>query len=312
MVGNAGVAGAASLLFTTNWKIILLTFAMGCLVDLMLGWLDRLRMPAFFRQLAAAGVITLVAAGINYAGSQHVAFFVGLDPTVVVVGGIVMLVAGMMIVGAFQDAIDQFYVTASARVFEVFMRTAGIVGGILIALRLAQQMGAPLTISAKPAAFGSLGAQLTAVGLIAVFFAISAYADAVTILLAAGVALIGWLAYTSLIRVGVGDIPADTLAALLAATLTTLMVRRTSVPGFGLITAALLPLVPGLAIYRGLLQLVGTAPGTADPAAGSTALLHALGVAVGIGAGASLGIYLGRPIVDQVRRMTFRKERRTK
>jgi uncharacterized membrane protein YjjP (DUF1212 family) len=31
------------------------------------------------------------------------------------VGGIVMLVAGMTSVGAAQDAIDQFYVTASAR-----------------------------------------------------------------------------------------------------------------------------------------------------------------------------------------------------
>ncbi len=312
MVGNAGVAPAASLLFTTNWKILLLTFLTGCVVDVLLGWMDRLRVPAFFRQLAAAAVITLVAAAIKYAATQHVTFFVGLDPTLVVVGGIVMLVAGMMIVGAFQDAIDQFYVTASARVFEVFMRTAGVVAGIVIALRLAQQVGAPLAISAKAAAFGSLGAQFLAVGLIAILFSISAYADAVTIVLAAGVALVGWLTYASLVRVGVGDITADTLAALLAATLTTLMVRRTSVPGFGLITAALLPLTPGLALYHGLLQLVGTAPGTADPAAGSAALLHALGVAVGIGAGASLGIYLGRPIVDQVRRMTFRNRHRSR
>jgi uncharacterized membrane protein YjjP (DUF1212 family) len=310
-LGNAGVAAAASLLFTTNWKIILLTLLTGCVVDLMLGWLDRVHVPAFFRQFAAAAVITLVAASINYAAHQRVEFFVGLDPTVLVVGGIVMLVAGMMIVGAFQDAIDQFYVTASARVFEVFMRTAGVVAGIVVALRLAQQVGAPLTISAKAAAFGPLGAQFIAVGLIAVLFALSAYADIVTIVLAAGVALVGWITFTSLIRVGVGEIPADTLAALVAATLTTLLVRRTSVPGFGLITAALLPLVPGLAIYRGLLQLVGTAPGTADPAAGSTGLLHALGIAFGIGAGASLGIYLGRPIVDQVRRMTFRNRRRS-
>jgi uncharacterized membrane protein YjjP (DUF1212 family) len=310
MLGNAGVGPAASLLFTTSWKIILITFLTGCLVDVMQRACERRRVPPFFQQLAAAGLITLVAAAIAYAGERGVAFFVGLDPTLVVVGGIVMLVAGMMIVGAFQDAIDQFYVTASARVFEVFMRTAGVVAGIVVALRLAQQVGAPLTISAKAPAFGSLGAQFAAVGLIAVLFALSAYADMVTIVLAAGVALVGWLTFTSLIRVGVGEIPADTLAALVAATLTTLLVRRTSVPGFGLITAALLPLVPGLAIYRGLLQLVGTAPGTADPAVGSTGLLHALGIAFGIGAGASLGIYLGRPIVDQVRRMTFRNRRR--
>ena len=86
---------------------------------------------------------------------------------------------------------------------------------------------------------------------------------------------------------------ANTVGALLAAVLTTLIVRRTHVPGFGLISAALLPLAPGLTLYHGLLQLVGTAPGTADAAAGGATLLRALGVAVGIGAGASLGTFLG-------------------
>ena len=191
------------------------------------------------------------------------------------------------------------------------MRTAGIVAGIVIGLRLAQEMGAHLSISAQPVAFGALGAQFAAVAVIATLFALSAYADVVTILLAAVMALIGWAGFTAVMRIGAGDIPAYTVAALVAATLTTLMVRRTSVPGFGLITAALLPLVPGLALYRGLLQLVGTTPGAADAATGSATLLHALGVAVGIGAGASLGVYLGRPIVDQVRRMTFRNRHRT-
>jgi hypothetical protein len=50
-----------------------------------------------------------------------------------------------------------------------------------------------------------------------------------------------------------------------------------------------------------LLQLVGTGPDNGDPATGGATLLHAGSIAVGIGAGASLGIFLGRPIVDQVR-----------
>jgi uncharacterized membrane protein YjjP (DUF1212 family) len=57
------------------------------------------------------------------------------------VGGIVMLVAGMTIVGAAQDAIDQFYVTASARLLDVILRTAGIVVGIVASLELAWLRG---------------------------------------------------------------------------------------------------------------------------------------------------------------------------
>jgi len=266
--------------------------------------------PAFFRQFAAAALITFVAAGVTYAGSHGVAFFTGVDPTLVVVGGIVMLVAGIMVVGAVQDAIDEFYVTASARMFQVIMRTAGIVAGILIALDLAQRLDAPLTISAKPIALGPLGYQFAGAAVIAALFTLWAYADTATIVLAAGMGALGWLAYATAMRVGAGSILAGAAGALLAALVTTLLVRRTSVPGFGLISAALLPLVPGLALYNGLLQVVGTTPGTADPAAGGSTLFLAFGVALGIAAGASLGTFLGRPIVDQLRRMPFPSRRR--
>lgn len=310
LLGNAGVGPAVSLLFTTNWKILVLSFASGLVVDLMLAWFDRRRVPPFFRQLVAAGVITLVAAGITHAGRQGVAFFVGLDPTLIVVGGIVMLLAGVMMVGAVQDAIDQFYVTASARVLEVFLRTGGIVAGIVGGLALAQYLGVPLSISAEPFDPSPPGARFAAAGLLAIMYAISVYADVVTILLSATMALVGWAAFTEAVRLDVATVPANTIAALIPAVLTALIVRRTQVPGFGLITAAVLPLVPGLAIYRGLLQLVGTEPGSGDPSAAGSTLLLALGVAVGIGAGASLGTYLGRPIAATVRRITFRSRRR--
>jgi uncharacterized membrane protein YjjP (DUF1212 family) len=304
-LSNALVGPAVSLLFTLSWKVMLITFLTNVLVDRMLAALDRRRVPPFFRQFAAAGLIVAVAATITYWGRHGVAFLADVDTSLVVVGGIIMLVTGMMIVGAVQDAIDEFYVTASARVFEVLLRTAGIVAGIVVALRVAQQVGAPLTISARPVAFGPLGAQFIAVALVATFFALWAYADGVTIVLAAAMSALGWLGYTTTFRLGAGYVLANAAGALLAALITTLLVRRTSVPGFGLISAALLPLVPGLSLYNGLLQLVGPATDQADPAGGAASLLRALGIALGIGAGASLGTFLGRPIVEQLRRIPF-------
>src|SRR6185369_16250592 len=309
-LSNALVGPAVSLLFTLSWKVMLITFLTNCVVDRMLAGLDRRRVPPFFRQFAAASLIVAVAATITYWGGHGVAFLSGVDTSLVVVGGIIMLVTGMMIVGAVQDAIDEFYVTATARVFEVLLRTAGIVAGIVVALRVAQQVGAPLTISPRPAAYGPLGAQFVAVALIAAFYAIWAYADAVTILLAAAMSALGWLTYTTAIRAGAGVLLADAAGALMAALITTLLVRRTSVPGFGLISAALLPLVPGLALYNGLLQLVGPSADQADPAGGASTLLRAAGVALAIGAGASLGTFLGRPIVEQLRRIPFPVRRR--
>jgi uncharacterized membrane protein YjjP (DUF1212 family) len=309
MIGNAGVSAGAAMLFTTSWKIILATFLTGLIVDRMLAAMEHWRVPPFFQQFAGAALITLVAAGISEASAQGVSFFVGVDPTLVVVGGIVMLVAGMTIVGAAQDAIDQFYVTASARLLDVIMRTAGIVVGIVASLELAWLLGAPLSISPDPIALGPLGAQFIGATLTSAFFALWAYADLATIGLAGAMGLLGWAGYTLMIYVGANEIPANTVGAFVAALASTLLIRRSSIPGFGLVSAALLPLVPGLALYNGLLQVVGTPSETANPNAGGATLFLALGVALGLAAGATLGTYLGRPIADQLRRIPTRPSR---
>src|SRR5262249_41033369 len=146
--GNAGVGGGVVLLFSTSWQVIVVTFVMGCLVDRMLAWLASKGVPPFFRQFAGAVLVTMIAAGIAGAGSRGVGFAAEITPALLVTGGFVMLVVGAVIVGAAQDAIDQFYVTASARVFEVVMRTTGIVLGIVAAIRLASLLNLPLPISA--------------------------------------------------------------------------------------------------------------------------------------------------------------------
>lgn len=307
--GNAGVGAGVSLVFTTSWKIVLITFVTGCVVDRLLAGLERGRVPPFFQQVAAAGFITMVAAGITAAASHGWGFFAGLDPTLVVVGGIVMLVSGMTIVGAVQDAIDQFYVTAAARVFEVAMLTAGIVVGIVLALELAPHLGAPVRISPDPVGLSVPWAQFVGVALTSGLYALWAYADLLTIALSAATGLLGWAGYTAMIHSGASEVPANGVGALAAALVATLIVRRTNIPGFALISAALLPLVPGLSLYNGLLEMVGTSPATADTSAGSATLALAVSVALAIAAGASLGTYLGRPLADQLRRIRTRTHR---
>jgi len=306
MLGNAGVGVGTVLLFTASWKVLLITLISGCLLDRLLAVLGRARVPPFFSQFAGAAMMTLIAAGAYAAGRRGVEVLAGVDPTVIVVGGIVMLVAGMTIVGAMQDAIDQFYVTASARVLEVVLLTAGIVVGIVAVLQIAFRVGAPVAISPDPVELGPLGAQFLGAGLICASFAVWAYADLATIALAAVIGLLGWAGYTATAAVGAGEVPANALGALAAAFVATLLIRRSSIPGFALVSAAILPLVPGLSLYNGLLQLTGTSPGSGDLAAGVGTLLLAVSIALGIAAGATLGTYLGRPIVDQLRRIRRR------
>ena len=87
-------------------------------------------------------VITLIAAGITWLDAANVfSWLDGVNSTLIVIGGIIMLVAGLAIVGAVQDAIDEFYVTANARLLKVIMMTIGIVAGVLIGMYAAARMG---------------------------------------------------------------------------------------------------------------------------------------------------------------------------
>ena len=303
MLGNAAVGVGVVLLFDTWWPILLITLVSGCVLDRLLVVLERFRVPPFFSQCAGAAMMTLVAVGSAVAGGGRVELLAGVDPTLIVVGGIIMLVAGMTIVGAMQDAIDQFYVTASARLMEVTMMTGGIVVGIVLVLQLMHRLEIPITISAEPVELGPLGAQFLGVAVICAGFGVWAYADLATLALAVIMGLLGWAGYTLLTVLAAGEVVANAVAALLAAFAATLVIRRSSIPSFALISAALLPLVPGLSLYNGLLQVVGTLPGQGDPAAGAATLFVAVGVAVGIASGATLGTYLGRPIADQLRRI---------
>jgi uncharacterized membrane protein YjjP (DUF1212 family) len=301
--GNAGIATAVTLLFTVSWQILVITFLTGLAVDRLLAWASVRRLPPFFSQLAAAAFITLVATGVNALGAHGVGILLGVDPTLIVVGGIILLVAGMTAVGAMQDAIDQFYVTASARFLEVAMMTGGIVLGIVAGLQVGVALGHPIAVSPQALTLGPVVAQFIGATVISAAFALSAYAGLITVVLSGLMGALAWAGYLGMITLGFREIPANAAGALLAAFVATLIARRFRTPGFALIAAAILPLVPGLALFIGLLQAVGTLDQPGDLPASGVTLLQALGVAVGIAAGATLGTYLGRPVKEQLRRI---------
>ncbi|HET9303907.1 MAG TPA: threonine/serine exporter family protein [Propionibacteriaceae bacterium] len=300
--GNAAIAPGVTLLFTLSWQILVITFLTGFAVDRLLLWASARRLPPFFSQLAAAAFITLVATGVSALGSSGVGLL-RVDPTLIVVGGIILLVAGMTAVGAMQDAIDLFYVTASARFLEVAMMTGGIVLGIVAGLQVGVALGHPIAVSTQPLPLGPVVAQFIGATVISAAFALSAYAGLITVVLSGVMGALAWSGYLGMVTLGFGEVTANAAGALLAGFVATIIARRFRTPNFALIAAAVLPLVPGLSLFTGLLQAVGTEGQPGDLAASGVTLLQALGVAVGIAAGATLGTYLGRPVKEQLRRI---------
>src|SRR5215207_4135258 len=87
--GNAGIAPGVTLLFTVSWQILVITFITGFAVDRLLVWASARRLPPFFSQLAGAAFIALVATGVSARGSHGVGILLNVDPTLIVVGGII-------------------------------------------------------------------------------------------------------------------------------------------------------------------------------------------------------------------------------
>ena len=101
----------------------LLAFLSAVLIDRLKLRIARRRLPGFYEQVAGGGVATLVAVGAA-------ALSIDIDVSLVVTANIVMLLAGIGFMGALQDALTGFYITAGARLTEALLSTAGIIAGV--------------------------------------------------------------------------------------------------------------------------------------------------------------------------------------
>jgi uncharacterized membrane protein YjjP (DUF1212 family) len=102
----ATVAAAVAALLGGMWLMMALSFVTTAVVDRVQRWLARRGAAAFFTQVAGGAIPTVVAVGMIEAISAGVPGLQGISPSVVVASGIGVLLAGLSVVGAAQDAID--------------------------------------------------------------------------------------------------------------------------------------------------------------------------------------------------------------
>lgn len=304
---NGLLAGGVCLLFAASPIIAVVAMVASALIDRLQAAVLRRRLPPFFAQALGAAIPTL-AAGVLMAGIMAgVPWLQGVRPSLVVAAGVVLMLSGLSTVGAAQDAIDGFYVTAGARSFEVMMMTLGIIVGIVAVLQVLGRAGVDLSVSTASPTMGPVPLQLVGAVVIAATFAISTYAGPRTVVLCALMGALGWLGYLGAAALGFGDISSSGLGATASGFVATLLARRLAVPALALTTSAVVPLMPGSMIFRGLLQLVRPDAGDTALAQGFVTLLSAASIGVALAAGVSLGTYLARPVA--ARRTRTRRPR---
>lgn len=293
-VALSAMAGAVAVLLGGSVAVTLVAAATTAAIDRVVWALGRRGLPPFFLQVAGAGVAALVAVGL-YLAVPHLPIEPSLlPPSLVVASGIVVLLAGLSLVGAAEDAISGFPVTAAARSFEVVVLTLGIVVGITGVLDLARRLGVPLVLFDPPTATTPLVVRTVAAAVVALGWAVASYARPRAALVAAGIGGLSWTVLTVVQGLGAGPAVASAMAALVVGLLSEWASPRLKVQPIVTSVCGIVPLLPGLAIYRGLFDIVSNSSTGLLP--GFSELFGAMMIGLGIAGGVTLGEFLGAPL----------------
>ncbi len=252
----------------------------------------RQRIPKFYSQ-AFGGFVGVVAAMI-------VTF---IDPTqnssIVVVACIIVLLAGLTSIGAMQDAVTGWYITAAGRILETLMLTVGIVAGVRAGLLLVEIVGAEVSVTAAlPISLSTVLTLVVSGALMGLGYGVGTQVPLKQLVWTAAIAALASVTAQLLTEVVDRTYAVGFVAFLVGATALALG-DRLRVPSMVLVMSGVIPLVPGSRIYRGLLELGD------DMTEGSAELFSAGEIAVGIAAGAVLGQIVAARIVTRSRRTSI-------
>jgi uncharacterized membrane protein YjjP (DUF1212 family) len=296
-LGYGAMCAGVGLQLGGDLSVVAIAFVAAVVIDRLQLLMARRRLPFFYQQIAGGAVATLIAV---LAGAS----WLDLDPSLVVTANIVMLLAGIGFMGALQDALTGFYVTAGARVTEALLATSGIIAGVSGGLTAADVVGAHVH-KLNPGAGGisQLAASALGAAICAASFAFASYAPRRAL---APIGLVGGVAMAISLSIdlgGFGNTWSTALAAFFVGLVSYTVAGRLQVPPLVVVVSAVVPMLPGLSIFRGLSLLT---EGGHNTSAGLLAMVTAAGIATAVASGVLLGEYVAQPLKREAHRLESR------
>lgn len=289
-----GAIGAGvGLLLGGDWVVVIAASAAAAGIEVIQRYLARRRFPFFYQQVAGGLLATLLAIGVA-------ATDVAVDPSLVITACIVMLLAGLGFIGAVQDALTGFYITAGARLLEVMIATAGIIVGVSGGLGLGSVLGVDIALEPGVAGLSHLPVMILGAAIAASAFAFSAYAPLRVLLPIAVISGGAAAIYFVMMEQGFGRAWASAVAAITIGVVSYTVAGWARVPPLVIVVSGIVPLLPGLSIYRALALM---ADGDSN---GILALVTAAAVAISLSSGVILGEYVAQPLKREARRLEQR------
>lgn len=285
----SGMAASVALLVGGGWLVCTVAFVSAAVIDRTKRLLNRTGLPYFFQQVVGGFIATLPAA-LLFAAQDVI--HITVAPSQVAAAGVIVLLSGLSLVGSMQDAITGAMVTASARFLEVLILTAGIIVGVGLALKVASGLGVVLpALGASTTALSQLPVQVLAAAGSGAFFALASYAERRALVFAAVAGAAGFAVFGVLQHIAGGTLMASAAAATVVGFAGGVLSRRYRIPPLVIAVSGITPLLPGLAVYRGLFAMTNS-----DPVTGLSEMSAALGIGAALASGVVLGEWMARAL----------------
>lgn len=281
-----------------DWVAIATSFAATILIEGVGQWLRARGTPWPLITLAGSIIAAVAAVGV---GGVDASGLGRLDPdvvrrtTLVVAGGVMMLLPGLQLVSVIEDGLWDYPLSATARLFQAMLGTGAILAGVGAVFSFAPNLGADVPPLMDPLRHSLAAPAWTY--LLIVFAATIAAAIgnrvAPRLLLPAGAAgatgvgvLLGcqWLGLSSQLGTLLGALAIGALGRVWA-------LRAKATP-LAIVVPAITMLLPGLAVVEALRQISGAG----DPTDGLIRLLGAGTTAAAIAFGSVLGSMLAASV----------------
>ncbi len=271
----------------------LLGFGSTILVLLTMRQLAVWRVPEYFG-LAAGGFVATFIAMAAFALEMPIA------PSIVVAGGLMIILPSARIVSAIQDAINGFPITSAGRLVSAMIAFAGMTSGIMAAVVTADMLGAPPIEVAQGMTRIYHPTVLIALVFLAAMAAAIVEQTSVRMLLPTGaISALGFSVYYAGELLGLGERIIPILGATVVGALGRVVALRMGAPQLVVAVPAMMFMLPGLMIFRGMYQ-IAMGSSTDFMMGGLTQLFNALIIILAIAAGIVLGDVCMRPLTSSL------------
>ncbi len=240
LLGNFLGAAGFSIIFGGNWLDCICGGLCGLIVGIVSRFLEKMNANLFFRTIASAFTMALVAYTMGTAGLCHSA-------DMAIIGALMILVPGLLFTNAMRDIIYGDTTSGVNRIVQVFLIAVALALGTASAWQVAEFLfstpRSPVPLS-HSIVLQCAASFVACIGFV-ILFNIHGFGG---ILCALGGAAT-WLVYLIVIQLTDSDLMAYFWSSLFASFYSEIMARVRKCPAISYLVVAVFPLIPGAGVY---------------------------------------------------------------